>query len=223
MDLYLAAPLYSSWSLRGWLLTRRFGIAARVRWVDLYGGALRAELADLPLARTVPAARWDDGSVVGDSLALAEELASRHPDAGLWPDAPVARARARWLTAEMHSGFAALRAACPMNLSHVWVGFEASEAVRADLARLGEVWDAALQSSGGPWLCGAYSAADAFFAPVAARIAGYGLPDPAPAYTAAQLADPAFVEWRELGLSQPAIEPAPYDMGLERASWPAAR
>lgn len=204
-DLILGDYAYSSWSLRGWLLLDRFGLPYRTRLLDFNAEASVAEqLADLAPARTVPTLVTPEGAIVSDSLAIAEELASRHPDAGIWPADPRARATARTLAAEMHSGFAALRSACPMNLRTAYTGVIPSEAVLADLARIEALWDharATCAPPSGPWLCGAYSAADAFFAPVAARIAGYGLPvsDPARAYVTAHLTDPAFRRWRAMG------------------------
>ena len=204
-DLILGDYAYSSWSLRGWLLLDRFGLPYRTRLVDFNASASVGEqLADLAPARTVPTLVTPEGAIVSDSLAIAEELASRHPDAGIWPADPRARATARTLAAEMHSGFAALRTACPMNLRTAYTGVSPSEAVLADLARIETLWNhaRAICAPPGPWLCGDYSAADAFFAPVTARIAGYDLPvsDAARAYVAAHLADPAFRRWRAMGL-----------------------
>jgi glutathione S-transferase len=166
---------------------------------------------------------FDDGAVVSESLAIAEELASRHPEAGIWPAHARARATARTLAAEMASGFSALRNACPMNLRHAYSGFASSAEVDADLRRIERIWAHARATCGGdtPWLCGAYSAADAFFAPVAARIAGYGLDvaEDARAYVAAHLADPAFRRWRAMGLVQGADLPW-YARDLARVAWP---
>ena len=152
---------------------------------------------------------------------MAETLAERHPDAGLWPADPAARARARWLVAEMHAGFTALRGDCPMQLLHVYEGFAPSDAVRADLARLEITWEAARGfASEGPWLLGAYSLADVFYAPVAARIKGYGLPVNAAArtYVEAHIADPAFNAWRDAGLKL-SYDPVPYALDLPTRPW----
>src|SRR5690606_18910451 len=118
------------------------------------------QLAAFAPARTVPAARLPDGAVVTDSLAIAEELASRHPEAGLWPGDPAARARARSLAAEMHAGFAALRSHCPMNLRDAFTDVPVPAAVRADLDRIEALWAYARASHGteGPWLFGRYTA-----------------------------------------------------------------
>jgi glutathione S-transferase len=215
---------YSSWSLRGWLMFARFGLPVTVRQSPMYTPAFTSMLAEFGNVRTVPALRVEErGSsfVVRDTLAIAETLAERHPDAGLWPAEQPARALARSLAAEMHSGFTALRTACVMNLRRSYVGFQPSDAVLADLARLESLWAEARAAHSGPWLCGAYSLADVFFAPVATRIATYGLPvgPEAARYVAAHLADPAFLEWRAAGLADPLVQPG-YDLDLPERPWP---
>lgn len=213
---------YSSWSLRGWLLFAAFGLPVTVRSARLYTDELPRLLADFAPARTVPALRLPEGAVVWDSLAIAETLAERHPEAGLWPAAPALRARARSLAAEMHSGFAALRQNCPMNLRASYADYAPPEAVLADLARIEALWAGALDLSGGPWLCVAYSAADAFFAPVATRIATYGLPvgPQAAGYVAAHLAHPDFRRWRAEGLAEGADQPFYARPALTPRPWP---
>lgn len=222
-DLYIGDRTFSSWSLRGWLMFEKFGLPVRVHMVGLYAGTMQDELAALAPARLVPVMRMPDGVVVGETLAMAETLAERHPEAGLWPADPAARALARWLVAEMHAGFTALRGTCPMQLLKVYEGFTPPAPVLADLARLEDLWalTRARHGAGGPWLFGRYTLADAFFAPVAARIAGYDLPvsQPARAYVAAHLADPAFREWRAEGLKV-AYDPEPYAMDLPHRAWP---
>jgi len=213
---------YSSWSLRGWLLFDRFGIAVRAALID-FTRSTRDQLSAYPPARTVPTLVTPEGAVVSDSLAIAEELADRHPEAGIWPADPLARATARTLAAEMHSGFTALRSACPMATRVAYEGVEASDEVQADLARIEEIWAHARRVTApqGPWLCGDYSAADAFFAPVAARIATYGLPvgPDARSYVAAHLADPAFRRFRAMGLVRGADLPW-YAKDYPRRPWP---
>ncbi len=220
-ELIIGDVSYSSWSLRGWLVLERFGIPHRARQVDFHAAEVAAQLGDVAPARTVPALVTPEGAVVWDSLAIAEEIATRHPDAGHWPADPALRATARSLAAEMHSGFAALRTDCPMNLRCAYAGVPVAEAVRADLARIETIWGHALDRSGGPWLCGDYSVADAFFAPVAGRIAGYGLPvgDAAAAYVARHLADPAFRRWRAMGLVIGADLPW-YARDFAQVAWP---
>ncbi len=222
-DLHIGDQSFSSWSLRGWLMFEKFGIPCRVHMAGLYSGTLREDLADLAPARYVPVMRTPEGIAVGDTLAMAETLAERHPDAGLWPSDPAARALARWLVAEMHSGFTALRNECPMQLLHQYEDFPVSDAVKADLDRLQELWALARSRHGSesPWLFGAYSLADVFHAPVAARIAGYGLPvgDGAQEYVMAHLEDPAFRQWRAAGLTR-SYDPVPYALDLPKREWP---
>lgn len=177
-------------------------------------------------ARTVPALRIEGGRtpvILWDSLAIAETLAERYRDIDFWPTDPVARGLARAITAEMHSGFQALRQECPMNIRRAYQGFLVSDAVGADLARIETLWSAARGEARGegPWLFGDYTIADAFFAPVAMRIATYGLtvsPEAA-AYVAAHLADPAFLEWRAIGLADPVIQPV-YEYDVAERPWP---
>ncbi|MEM7441405.1 MAG: glutathione S-transferase, partial [Pseudomonadota bacterium] len=174
-DLAIGDRTYSSWSLRGWLPFAKWDIPVRTHTALLYTDQVQELLKQFAPARLVPAMK-KDGIVVHDTLAIAEALAEAHPDKPMWPADPTLRAKARSMTAEMHSGYGALRAACPMNLAHSWVGFEPSDDVLADCARIETLWADALAVSGGPWLCGDYSIVDAFFAPVAARFATYRLP-----------------------------------------------
>ncbi|MCC5974657.1 MAG: glutathione S-transferase [Rubellimicrobium sp.] len=214
---------HSSWSLRGWLMFARFGLTVQTRLIDFDAGPVDAALADVAPARTVPCWITPEGVAVSDSLAIAEELASRHPDAGHWPADPAARALARTLACEMHSGFGPLRDACPMNLQTAYRSVPVSAEVLADLDRIATIWTHALQRSGGPWLCGAYSAADAFYAPVMTRILGYDLPfpDALRPYLAAHLADPAFREWRGLALAGESVLPR-YARPFDLVPWPEA-
>ncbi len=220
-ELILGDRAYSSWSLRGWLLFTRFGIPFSQRFVRFADGPVADHLASLPPACTVPTMITEDGAVVSDSLAIAEELATRHPDAGIWPRDSQLRAMSRALAAEMHSGFAALREHCPMNLRCAYIGYEPPGTVQSDLDRIQTIWKHALGNSGGPWLCGEYSAADAFFAPVAARIAGYDLSvgSNARAYVQAHLADPDFRRWRAMSLVD-GPDLARYARAYEQCAWP---
>lgn len=202
-EIALGDRAYSSWSMRGWLLLEHFGIPYEARHARLGSDAFPTLMQDFRPARTVPAVRFPEVTIA-DSFAIAEELATRHPEAGIWPKAPAPRAIARSLVAEMHSGFLPLRRACTMNLRVSYSEFPVDEAVTANLGRLETIWAYARDACGGegPWLCGNYSATDAFFAPVAARIAGYGLrvSASAQAYVDAHLADPAFRRWRAMAL-----------------------
>ena len=214
---------YSSWSLRGWLLFDAFDIPVTVHTARLYTDEVAQLLAGFAPARTVPAMRTPDGAVVPDSLAIAEELATRHPDAGHWPREARARSVARVLCAEMHAGFTALRNHCPMNLRISYSDCAPPAPVLADLARIEALWAWARAQTGstGPWLCGDYSAADAFYAPVAARIVGYNLPlgSAAMAYVLAHLAHPSLQRWRATGLTDGADQPA-YDRDWPQRPWP---
>ena len=221
-DLLIGDRSYSSWSLRGWLLFAAFDIPVRVEVNELYRDGFAKTLEAWAPARSVPVARAADGALWTDSLAIAEGLAERHPDAGHWPADPRQRALARSIVAEMHSGYGALREACPMNLRVRWRGFAPDEAVRADLARIERLWATARDMAGdGPWLFGAYSAADAFHAPVAMRIAGYDLPvgAAARAYVEAHLAHPPLRAWRAEGEARDRTL-ATYDIGLPTEPFP---
>lgn len=214
---------YSSWSLRGWLLFEKFEIPVKVHTGVLYTPGFDRLLAEFAPARLVPAMRVPEGWIVGETLAMAETLAERHPDAGHWPQGAEARALARWLAAEMHAGFADLRGDCPMTLAKAYVDSAPRPEVLADLARIEALWTGARGrfGTGTPWLFGAYSAADAFFAPVAARIAAYNLPvsGAGAAYVAAHLADPAFRRWRATGWAQH-YEQAYYRKPHAERPWP---
>ncbi|MEL6205235.1 MAG: glutathione S-transferase [Pseudomonadota bacterium] len=227
LTLYLGNRSYSSWSMRIGLLIARFALPVELRFIDFadpvgVAGLLARE--GLSPARTVPTLLTQDGAIVGESLAIAEELADRFPSSELWPSNPRSRATARALAAEMHAGFEALRTACPMNLRVAYDGFEPDPAVRADLLRIESLWVSARAAClpKGPWLCGEYSIADAFFAPVAARIATYDLPvgEAAHAYVSAHLADPAFQSWRRAGLAE-GTDLKRYAMEFATRQWPS--
>ncbi len=224
--LYIGHASYSSWSLRAWLLLHRFGLDHGLVKVDIYEGGKMADLAPVAPATTVPVLVLPDGTAVGESLAIAETLHERHPGAGLWPADPAARATARWVAAEMHAGFGALRGNCPMVVTHRRSDFVPPPEVLADLARIEELWAFAKSRSAaeGPWLFGAYSIADAFFAPVAMRVAGYALPvgEAARTYVNGHLSDPAIAAWRALGAAWPLAEEPPYARGTAREPWPEA-
>lgn len=220
-NLLIGQRLYSSWSLRGWLPFAVHDIPVTVQDTLIYGDDFYADVAKFGGHRTVPCAQAPHGGVLSDSLSIGWHLAEAFPDRGLLPEDPIKRAAAQNLISEMHSGFQALRSACPMNLATGWVGFEPDAAVKADLARIDTIWSEALATSGGPFLFGAYGLVDAFFAPVALRVAGYdlALSEVAKTYVTAQLALPAIQQWRNVGLAQDA-ELANYDMSLERCPFP---
>ncbi len=222
-DLFIGDRTFSSWSLRGWLMLEKFNLPHRNHLVGLYRGTMKQDLAPLAPATLVPVLRTPSGTVVGESLAMAETLAEENPDAGMWPADAGARATARWLCAAMVSGFGALRGNCPMQLQHVNAGFPANDDVLNDLARIETLWAHAksMAVDPGPWLFGHYSLADVFYAPVAARIVGYDLPvsETAQSYCYTTINDPAFTAWRKEGIKI-TYDPFPYEFGTERRSWP---
>jgi len=204
MQLYIGNKNYSSWSLRPWLLMKSIGVDFEERRLRLDGAEsspFKTTLLAIAPTGRVPLL-VDDGFAVWDSLAIAEYVAERFPDRGAWPADPRARARARSLCAEMHSGFGALREHCPMNIeaSMPEVGarlVREQPAVVADLRRIDAMWREQLATSGGPFLFGRFGAADAYYAPVCARIATYSLPAGAEAhaYVERVLALPAMRAW----------------------------
>ena len=183
MQLVIGNKNYSSWSMRPWVLMRQLGLPfeeVKLRFDFEPGSAFRQAVAKFSPAGRVPVL-VHDGFAVWDSLAIVEYLNERFPGHGVWPAGPARRARARSLVAEMHAGFGALRNRCPMNIeaslpevgARLWV--EHAD-LRADVKRIESMWAEALADSGGPFLFGAFSAADAFYAPVCMRLRGYALP-----------------------------------------------
>jgi glutathione S-transferase len=187
LQLYIGNKNYSSWSMRSWVLLKQAGIPFQEHWIEFdafgdpasnFGKAIR----NVSPAGRVPAL-VDDGFVVWDSLAIAEYAAEKFPEKQLWPQDARKRARARSVCAEMHSGFMALRGACPMNIEAslhdagaiVW---RDKPGVRADVQRIVQMWTELLEQNKGPMLFGEFSVADAFYAPVCMRIKNYGLPVP---------------------------------------------
>ena len=224
--LFVGDYAYSSWSLRGWLLLDAFGLDFDLRYARLKTpefNELTKEMAPSKLVPSLAISEGDGGrTVVWDSLAIAETLNERHPDASFWPADPAARAVARATAAEMHSGFSALRAECPMNLRRAYAGFVPSDAVRADLVRLSEIWAQArnVAAEEGPYLFGPFTITDAFFAPVASRIRTYGLEMPPEdrAHITALLEHPSFERWEVRALQDEHIQPQ-YEFDLpERTS-----
>lgn len=223
-ELYIGDRMFSSWSLRGWLMFEKFDIPCSTHLVGLYSGTMAQQMAHLAPARLVAAMRTPDGTVVGETMAMAETLAEHFPEKQMWPADPAQREAARWLCAEMASGFSALRSQCPMQLQYCHVGFEVSDTLKADLERIETLWAHARAVSGAKsgWLFGDYSLADCFYAPVAARIVGYGLPvsEETLAYCHHTLADPAFVTWRK-DAHEITYDPDPYALPLANTPWPS--
>ncbi len=188
---------YGSWSLRGWLLCRLAGLEFTEHIVDSTEPGVQAELLLLSPSILVPRLEHD-GLVVWDTLAIGEYLHELLPDAGLLPSSPADRARCRSVSGEMHSGFANLRAALPMNIKARHRNFKVWAGAQADIDRILTIWSDCLLASGGPYLFGSDpTMADAMFAPVCTRFITYevDLPRPAAAYVEAILARPELVEW----------------------------
>lgn len=177
---------YSSWSMRPWVLMRQLGIPfeeVKLRFDFTPGSDFYRTLAVHTPTGKVPVLLEDDGFAVWDTLAITEALADRFPQHGVWPTDARARARARSLCAEMHAGFGALRQHCPQNLeaSLPEVGARVlaeHPGVGRDVQRIVQMWTTQLADSGGPFLFGAFCAADAYFAPAAGRLRTYALPVP---------------------------------------------
>jgi glutathione S-transferase len=201
-QLHIANKNYSSWSLRPWVLLRQMAIPFAEQLHQFPAdSASRAFFAFSPTGK-VPCLH-DGSSVVYDSLAIVEYLAERHP--GVWPGSDAARAWARCASAEMHSGFEALRGSCSMNCG-IRVRLNGiSSALQADLDRLEELWSEGLNRFGGPFLAGEhFSAVDAVFAPVAFRVQTYQPPltETAKAYAQRLLDLPAMRQWYADGLRE---------------------
>lgn len=186
LKLYIGNKNYSSWSMRPWVLFKQAGIAFEEVYVpfDSFDRDSTFKQTMLPVnpAGRVPVL-VDDGFAVWDTLAIAEYAAEKFPDKHLWPEAAKAKARARSICAEMHSGFSGLRGKCPMNIEAslpqagavVW---RDQPEVRADVQRIVSMWTALLEEHKGPMLFGEFSIADAYFSPVCMRLKNYALPVP---------------------------------------------
>ncbi|WP_454759122.1 glutathione S-transferase family protein [Caulobacter segnis] len=204
MELVIGTKAWSSWSLRPWLALKRTGAAFQEIEVALRQGEVTtAEIGKISPSKLAPALK-DGDLVVWDSLAICEYLAEKFPDAKLWPTDPALRALARATASEMHSGFQALRGECAMALDAAPHKLEISEATQKDVRKIVERWNQLLARSGGPFLLGEWSIADAFWTPVATRfrtyeikLADYGDAGAAQAYADRLLQTPEFLEWEQ--------------------------
>jgi glutathione S-transferase len=212
LQLYIGNKNYSSWSMRPWVLLKQAGIAFEevpVRFDSFAADSqFRKTLSGITPTSKVPVL-VDGALAVWDTLAIAEYLAEQFPEHSLWPRDAAARARARSVCAEMHSGFAALRSHCPMNIEAQLADIGAlvwrdRPAVRADVQRLVDMWTGLLQAHGGPLLFGPFSVADAYFAPVCMRLRTYALPVPeaVSAYVDAVCALPGVKAWVDGALAE---------------------
>ncbi len=188
---------YGAWSLRGWLLCRFAGLDFTVEVVDSQDPGVRAELLLLSPSFLVPRLAHGD-LVVWDTLALAEYLHELAPGRGLFPEDQAARARCRSVSGEVHSGFANLRSALPMNIKSRHPEFPVWSGAQADIDRIETIWNDCLAASDGPFLFGSTpTVADAMFAPICTRIRTYDvkLGEIATSYAEAILSLPEMVEW----------------------------
>ena len=212
MKLYIGNKNYSSWSMRPWVLLTQAGIPFDEMMVrfDAFTPDSQFKATLRPLSPTGKVPLLVDGDLaVWDTLAIAEYLAEKFPEKSLWPQDMANRARARSLCAEMHSGFTALRSACPMNIEAnlpdvgalIW---RDNAGVRADVARLVAMWQQCLQASGGPLLFGEFSVADAYFAPICTRLLTYALPlsEDIAAYVRRVRALPGVKAWIDAALAE---------------------
>ena len=206
LKLVIGNKNYSSWSMRPWLALRASNIPFEEIFIPLYTGqADKDRLLSFSRSGKVPAL-IDDDLTIWDSLAIIEYLAERFPEAKLWPQDRAARAHARSVSAEMHSGFLPLRNECGMNLHRPVGSIALSEDARANIARVEEIWSDCRERYGrqGPFLFGAFSGADAMYAPVVHRFRTYAVKvgPIVRAYMETMMALPAFREWTEAGLAE---------------------
>jgi len=207
MELVIGTKNWSSWSLRPWLALKRTGAPFLEIEIQLRQGEVTdAAIAAHSPSRQVPVLK-DGDLTVWDSLAICEYLAEKFPDAKLWPADPTLRALGRSAAAEMHGGFQALRGECPMALDTRTMP-EISEATQKNVRTIVGRWTQLLERSGGPFLVGEWSIADAFYAPVATRfrtygikLADYGDTGAAQAYADRLLATPEFLDWERAALA----------------------
>jgi len=175
MELVIGTKKWSTWSMRPWLALKATGAPFTETLIELReDGVTQPAIAAHSPSGLVPALKVD-GLVLWDSLAICEYLAERFPEAKLWPSDPVARALARAAASEMHSGFQSLRGECPMALDAQPHHVELSAATETNIRRIVRLWNELLGRFGGPFLCGDWSIADAFYTPVATRFRTYGV------------------------------------------------
>jgi glutathione S-transferase len=207
LKLVIGNKNYSSWSMRPWLAMRASNIAFDEVLIPLYSDDKADKERILGFTRSGKVPALIDGDVtVWDSLSIIEYVAERFPQASLWPEHGALRAHARSISAEMHSGFLALRNECGMNLHRPIRAVALSADARANVARIEQIWIECRERHGrlGPFLFGKFSAADAMFAPVVHRFRTYAIEvaPQAQAYMDTMMAQPAFAEWTKAGLAE---------------------
>lgn len=208
LTLYIGNKNYSSWSMRPWIALTAAGIPFREELIPFDFPAGNPAIRAVSPSGRVPLLAHDDLKI-WESLAIIEYVAELYPDAGLWPKARADRALARVLSTEMLGGFRAIRNACPMNIRRPKRAIELPDGVMDDVARIESLWRERLAASAGPFLFGAFSAADAMFAPVVNRFETYELTrdQTVLAYMAAVKAHPAWKAWETAALAEPWIVP----------------
>jgi len=208
LTLYVGNKNYSSWSFRPWIAMEAVGVPFKDVVIPFDFAAGNPEFRKISPTGRVPVLHHGDVRV-WESLAIIEYVAELFPEAGIWPKDRAARAEARAISMEMLSGFRALRGACPMNIRRAPGEIDLPEGVSDDVARIEAIWKAALARSGGPFLFGAFSAADAMYAPVVNRFEIYRLTkdETVLAYMARVKAHPAWQKWQAAALAEPWIVP----------------
>jgi glutathione S-transferase len=206
MHLALGNKLYSSWSLRAWLLLAAFDIAFEETVIAMYMPDTKEKMLAFGPTGKVPV--LTDGDItVWESLAIVDYIAEKFPERAIWPRNAAARAHARSAASEMHAGFTGIRGVCPMNLTKRFAPKDRGEACAADVARLQELWADARRrfGEGGAFLYGEFCAADAMFAPVVTRLDTYQIPVSVEtrAYMDAVLNHAAFLAWKQSAMQEP--------------------
>jgi len=219
LELVIGNKNYSSWSFRPWLAMKVARIAFAETVIPLDTPDFKSRIADLSVAGKVPVL-IDGDTRVWESLAILEYLAEKNPEAGLWPRDARARAHARAICSEMHAGFQPLRRQFPMNMRRPVKAHELNADAASDVRRIETLWGdcRARFGQGGPFLYGAFGAADAMYAPVVSRFHTYGVEVGGATrdYMRATMALPAWDEWREAARREPWVIPQ------DEIDWPAA-
>ncbi|EUC21011.1 glutathione S-transferase family protein [Paraburkholderia hospita] len=204
MKLVIGDKNYSSWSMRPWLVLKHFDIAFEEVMLLLNEAESKASILEHSPSGKVPCLIADDGVTVWDSLAICETLAERYPQHAMWPRDAVARGHARSVSAEMHSGFGALRNNMWMNIRASFPGKGATPEALADIARIDALWSECLATYGGPFLFGEFTIADAIYAPVVMRFNTWQpkLSEAALTYSRRVTAQPAVKAWIDDALQE---------------------
>jgi glutathione S-transferase len=208
LTLYIGNKNYSSWSFRPWLAMEGCGVPFEDVVIPFDFPAGNPRFRDISPTARVPVLHHGDLRI-WESLSIIEYIAELFPDKGLWPQDTEMRAQARSISCEMISGFRALRGACPMNIRRPKRRIDLPEGVMADVARIETIWRDMRAQSGGPFLFGAFCAADAMFAPVVNRLETYDLVDAEDtlSYMAAMKAHPAWRKWEAAALAETWVVP----------------